>query len=166
MFSSVFLVVVALDQVVKAGIRFWLLPSESLPLIDGILHITYVRNTGAAFGLMPGQRILFVATGLLVVIGILIYWWRTRPSATWLVVCLAIMASGAVGNLIDRVLPGGLVTDFIDVFGDLFPVFNIADSSIVVGVAMLFVWVLFGPEPSEDGAADEDDLPGADGAPA
>jgi signal peptidase II len=86
---------------------------------------------------------MFVTIALLVIAGIAAYWYRVRPRRAVLVVALGLFAGGALGNLVDRV-SSGLVTDFIQVpFG--FPVFNLADSCISVGVAMLMWWLLFGP---------------------
>ncbi|MDZ4177698.1 MAG: signal peptidase II [Coriobacteriia bacterium] len=138
-------VVLLVDQLTKALIRAWLDPAVSFPLIDGVFHITHVRNTGAAFGLMPGARPLFLATSALVLLGITAYWFVMRPRARWLVISLALVGSGATGNLIDR-MSAGRVTDFLDFILIGFPVFNVADIGIVVGVGMLVVWILFGPE--------------------
>jgi len=155
LFAGVLVAVVAVDQGVKALVRAAMTPGESIALVDGILHLTYVRNTGAAFGLMPGQRVLFVTTGLVVALGSVTYMLWVRPRVGWLVTSMAFVASGALGNLVDRTVDGR-VTDFIDVFGQFFPVFNIADSAIVVGVAMLVIWVLFAPEPAEPPAGETD----------
>lgn len=140
---------VLLDQAVKAAVRASLDPGDTVALIDGILHITYVRNMGAAFGLMPGQRSLFMATGIVVAVGAVAYMLWARPKMGWLVASIGLIAAGATGNLIDRSLTGR-VTDFIDVFGDVFPVFNVADSAIVIGVGMLVLWVLLVPDPEDD----------------
>lgn len=144
------------DQVSKAAIRASLRPGDSITLVPDVFYISHVRNTGAAFGLLPGARPVFVATSLVVVLAILAYWIRWRPKTAWLLVATGLAAGGALGNLVDRVI-AGRVTDFFEVRG--FPVFNIADSSIVIGVGLLIVWILFGPEPgvrheSEDGLTD------------
>jgi signal peptidase II len=142
-------VVLLFDQLTKALIRAWLDPAVSFPVIEGLFHITHVRNTGAAFGLMPGARPLFLATSALVLLGITAYWVVMRPRARWLVIALALVGAGATGNLIDR-MSAGRVTDFLDFILIGFPVFNVADIGIVVGVGMLVVWILFGPEHSAE----------------
>lgn len=146
------IVVVALDQSAKALIRASLKPAEPVVLIKRLLYLTHVRNTGAAFGLMPGQRPLFILTSALVLLGIGLYWWRARPTSLVLALSLGLVAGGAVGNLIDRAV-FGRVTDFIDI--RILPVFNIADMAIVVGAAGLFAWAFFAPmesyEQSEGG---------------
>jgi signal peptidase II len=146
--GTVVVLAVLLDQATKWLVRRTFAPLESRPIIDGLLSLTHVRNEGAAFGLMPGNRTLFVMTSVLVIIAIVGFSARVRPRSGWLVMALALLAGGAFGNLIDRVVVGR-VTDFIDVAVVDFPVFNVADSCIVIGVGMLMIWVLFGPEPGE-----------------
>lgn len=144
--ASLAVLAVLLDQASKWYIRSTMPPSTSIPVIDGVFNITHVRNMGAAFGLMPGQQPLFIATSLVVVVGVIGYCIVKRPAARWLVIALGLVVGGATGNLIDRTSSTGLVTDFFDFALIDFPVFNIADCAIFVGVAMLVVWVLFAPE--------------------
>ncbi len=151
---------VVLDQVTKAVVRATMVrPGASVPVLDGFVRLTYTLNPGAAFGMLPGSGAVFVVVSLLVLVGVIVYAWRWKPTRLWLVVALGLLAGGATGNLIDRVFVGR-VTDFIQVpFG--FPVFNVADSCIVAGIAMLVWWLLFGPTPvvpagdGEDGASAE-----------
>ena len=131
-----------LDQMTKVAVRERFEPSETLPIIENVFHLTYVRNTGAAFGLMPGQQSLFVFTTLLILSGIGVFWWRTRPRSLVLAASLGLIVGGALGNLIDRVTLGR-VTDFFDF--RIWPVFNVADAALVVGAIGLFVWALFAP---------------------
>ena len=138
---------VVLDQATKALVRASFNPGQSVPLIDGVLHLTYIRNYGAAFGLFPGARPLFVATSVFVLMFAAIYWRRARPTGWLEVLALALVCGGAVGNLIDRVALGR-VTDFVDVALVNFPVFNVADTAIVVGVGILIAWLLFAPDPA------------------
>jgi signal peptidase II len=144
-FGLVVVCVLALDQVSKYLVRANLEPGDAIALIPGLLGITYVRNIGGAFGVLAGFRMLFIGVMVLVVLGVAVYWYRTRPRFTWLCVSLGLVTAGALGNAIDR-LDTGLVTDFIDVFGRYWPVFNVADSAIVVGVGMLLIWVILAPE--------------------
>ena len=123
---------------------------QSIRMIPHLLHLTYVRNEGAAFGLFPGRQPFFIVTSLLVLFVIAAYWRRQHPLQWPVVVALALVTAGAVGNLIDRSVLG-YVTDFFE-FGFFdFPVFNVADACIFVGVAVLMVWILFGPEETSDG---------------
>ena len=128
-------------------------PVESIPLIKGVFHLTYVRNTGAAFGIMPGHRGVFISVVVIVATAIAIYWWRFRPRAIWVIVALSLVLGGALGNMIDRLL-AGRVTDFFD--PRVFPVFNMADSAIFIGVAMLMLWILLVPD-QPPGAEEEID---------
>lgn len=114
-------------------------PGESLPLLPPILHLTYVQNTGAAFGLFKGQQFLFIGCSILI-IGWILWELFTKPSmgvrSLW---ALALVLGGAAGNLLDR-LRFGYVVDFIDL--RVWPVFNVGDSAITVGVALL-LWKAF-----------------------
>ncbi len=147
-------VALVLDQVTKIAVRARLEPSETLPVIESVFHLTYVRNTGAAFGLMSGQQSLFVFTTLFILAGIGVFWWRARPRAFVLAASLGLIVGGALGNFIDRVTLGR-VTDFFDF--RIWPVFNVADAALVMGAIGLFAWALFAPidEKGEAIPADE-----------
>lgn len=131
---------VAADQLSKRLVITRLDVGESLPLISPILHLTYVQNTGAAFGLFKGQQALFVALSLLVIAWVAWELWRVRAmeaTARW---GCALLLGGSAGNLIDR-LRWGYVVDFIDL--RVWPVFNVGDSAITIGVALLIWHSLF-----------------------
>lgn len=134
-----------LDLIVSRFAEPLFRPTESLPLIGESLRLTHVRNMGAAFGMFPGYQPLFIATSLIVLVVVAAYWRRAHPAEWPVVVALGLVSGGAVGNLIDRALLGK-VTDFFDVAIIDFPVFNIADTAIFVGVGMLVFWLLFGPQ--------------------
>lgn len=140
------LATLALDQLTKAIVRSSVPQGEVSPLVPGIVDLTHVRNMGAAFGLFPGRQPIFVATSFVVLLVIGAYWRRDRPTAWPVVIGIGLVAGGAVGNLIDRVFLTK-VTDFLSFAFVDFPVFNIADMGIVCGVALLVLWLLFGPEP-------------------
>jgi signal peptidase II len=145
--SAIGLAIVVVDQVSKAAVRARLSPpGTSVPVLGDALQLTYVQNLGASFGMMPGYRPLFVAVSVGVLVAIAAFVIRRRPERRWVVVALGLVAGGALGNLIDRMV-FGWVTDFIRIPFD-FPVFNVADSCVVVGVGMLIWWLLFGPAPS------------------
>jgi signal peptidase II len=149
--------VLVLDQLSKAAVRALLPLYHPIWILPGLLALHHVRNEGAAFSLLQGQRIFFIAIALVVLGAMAWTWWRYRPGGVWANVALGLVAGGAAGNLIDRVWLG-TVTDFID--PRVFPVFNVADSCIVVGVCMLVLWLLFGqPGASRengDGGGSED----------
>jgi signal peptidase II len=143
-FAMVFAAVLVLDQGTKQLVRTFMdPPGTTVHVLGSLLRFTHVRNPGASFGMLPGYAPVFMGVTVLVLVGVAVYWYRVRPRRAWLVVALALVTGGAVGNLIDRVLTG-LVTDFIQIPFD-FPVFNVADMAIITGVAMLVWWVLFGP---------------------
>ena len=124
------------DQLTKQFVIARFVPGESLPLLPPLLHLTYVQNTGAAFGLFKGQQRLFV---IMAVVMIFYLFWMLRRGApmnsrsAW---ACALALGGAVGNLIDRVRLG-YVIDFIDL--RVWPVFNLGDSAITVGVVLLLL---------------------------
>lgn len=109
------------------------------PLFDRFVQITYTTNTGAAFGLFPDQGVLFVVVAVVVIAAIIAYYSQLPDGYGLARVALGLQLGGALGNLIDR-LRQGYVVDFLDVnFWPLknWPVFNLADSAIVVGVVLL-----------------------------
>ncbi len=125
------------DQATKGLVTRTMSPGQSIP-DEGIVRATYVVNSGSAFGLFPDQTLLLTFASL-VGIGVLLYFYRTHPvESLMLRLSLGLMLGGAMGNLIDRVRLGHVV-DFIDV--GAWPVFNIADSSIVVGLIGL-MWTV------------------------
>lgn len=148
LFWAVAGVVLAADQFTKHLIRENRPLGDTSSFIPGLLDLTHVKNTGAAFGLFPGRQPIFIATSAVVLIVIAAYWRRARPREWPVVVAMGLIAAGAVGNLIDRALLGK-VTDFLSFAFVDFPVFNIADMGIVGGVSILVVWLLFAPEPGE-----------------
>ncbi len=152
LFASLFFLVVILDQVTK----YWIVSNfsmyEALPVIPGFFNLTYLTNTGAAFGILAGQETLWrqvffvgVAAVALVVIGFM--YRRLRAGSAWYGAALGLIAGGAVGNLIDRVRLGSVI-DFLDVYigAHHWPAFNVADSAICVGVAVFLVKNIFWPQ--------------------
>ena len=126
--------ILAMDQLTKYLVRTNLLLGESWP-DEGFLRLTHGTNSGSAFGLFSAQTPLLIVASL-VAIGFLIYFYRTHALPSPLLrFAIGMILGGAVGNLIDR-LRAGSVVDFIDV--GPWPIFNVADSSIVVGMAILF----------------------------
>jgi signal peptidase II len=150
------LVDVAIDQYTKAWVRNNLVLHESwdpIPWLSRIVTFTYARNTGAAFGLFPSMSIIFVFAALIVVLAIIIYYRRLAETSWFLQVTFGLQMGGAIGNLIDR-LTRGYVTDFINF--RIWPVFNVADASIVVGTALLAYFAIFLDQSEEEAAAEKD----------
>lgn len=114
---------------------------ESLPVISQVFHITYIRNTGAAFSLMSDFRLLLILIPALVILAAGIYIFRKRKSAhPLLLTALAFISGGGLGNVIDRVL-FGYVVDYLDF--RVFPVFNIADIFVCLGCGLMIIYILF-----------------------
>ena len=130
------LAVVILDQLTKLYVVKHFFVGESVPVIENIFHWTYILNPGAAFGMLEGSRWLFVVIALAVMAGI---WYMRKDIAAYGLWCTygsALFAGGAIGNLIDRIRQG-LVIDFFDF--RIWPVFNVADIAICVGVGCI-IW--------------------------
>lgn len=149
--STIIAVFVA-DQATKFAIKGTLRLGESWPS-EGLIRLTHGSNTGTAFGLLPNQT-LFLIIASIIAIGFLAYFYRAYALPSPLLrLAIGLQLGGAFGNLFDRVAFGA-VTDFIDV--GWWPIFNIADSSICVGMATLvIVMLLF------DGKRGDDSTPGA-----
>ena len=114
-----------------------------IPLIDGLLRFTYVRNAGAAFGMFQGARWPFVIVSVLAVI--LLTWLLLRASTRGIKrVAYTMILAGAAGNLVDRIFYDGLVVDFIEMGwrGKTFPVYNVADMGVSIGAALLVIALL------------------------
>lgn len=135
---------IVLDQLLKWGAVEYFKNKPSLALIPGWLSITYVENRGAAFGLFRGQITAFILIALFTVAVILVYLSMVDEDEKLVPVALVLILAGAVGNLIDRATLG-YVIDYIDVhYYDVFkwPVFNLADTIIDVGVGLIILDVL------------------------
>ncbi len=138
--------VIALDQATKYVVKSNLDLYEAWPA-EGFFRIAYRTNSGSAFGLFPGQTVTLIFLSLFA-IGFLFYFYRTRAlSYPLLRLAIGLQLGGAVGNLIDR-LRHGAVVDFIDV--GPWPTFNVADSSIVVGIFLLAVMLAFSGAAKDD----------------
>jgi signal peptidase II len=138
-FLLVALLVIIFDQLTKYYVvsNFYL--GESVPVIENIFHWTYILNPGAAFGMFEGSRWFFVVIAIGVLVGI---WYMKNEinEGGWMMQYgAALFGGGAIGNLIDRAR-SGLVIDFFDF--RIWPVFNVADIAICVGVAMILWKVL------------------------
>ena len=148
LFLAITVLVILLDQATKAWILSTMRLYDSFVVIGGFFNITHVRNPGAAFGFLAAAPPMFRYTFFIVVtvaaiLLILHYLRNSRIEAPSLVSALALILAGAVGNLIDRVRFGEVV-DFLDVYivSYHWPAFNVADSAITVGAAILIVVLL------------------------
>lgn len=133
---------VILDQWTKALAVTHLQPVDTLPVIENILHLTYLENRGAAFGMLANHRWVFMVLSTLSIVLLLFWLLKERPKSWWVTCAGAMIVGGGIGNMIDRVALG-YVVDFIDVRAIDFYVFNVADSFVCVGCGMILVWTLY-----------------------
>ena len=142
------LVLYALDQLTKALVVANVPLGARYDVVEELVQLWHVRNTGAAFSILPGATWLFVPVTL-GAIGMVVYFHRTlRARGPWIQLILGAILAGALGNLTDR-LRLGYVTDFVSVgIGNVrFPTFNVADSAVVLGIAALVTFLTFFDQP-------------------
>lgn len=135
-------VIIVIDQVTKRWVMSSLplhLPQSAIP---GLIQLTYTHNRGAAFGILQNRRYLFIVIAAIVVGLLLRYRDEITQGRTLLKIALALVISGAVGNLIDRALRG-FVVDFLEFAFVRFPIFNVADMAIVGGVSLFVIDLLW-----------------------
>ena len=145
---AIILAGIALDQLTKWLSVAYLKPVGSVKLIPGVVSLTYVENRGAAFGMLAGQRWIFMVVSTLAILGMGGFLFTLKEkSETLLAVALSMIVSGGIGNMIDRIALG-YVVDFIDVNPLLshihlsFAIFNGADSFVCVGAGILVLYYL------------------------
>lgn len=153
--------IVLLDQATKLRVAGSMRLHETIPIVPGLFDLTYVRNTGAAFSMLAGRsaafRIpFFTVVSLLAAVAILGFVRQTPPSRRVVLLCCAAVLGGAAGNMIDRLAYGDVI-DFLLLHWRqwAWPAFNVADSFITIGVAVLLVRTLLGYDDlSDPGATD------------
>ncbi len=140
----VFLILIALDQITKMLAVEHLKGQPPVDIIKDVLQLTYVQNTGAAWGLMDGWKVFFIIITSIMLIAIIFIYVITPMDKKYNIMraLLVILASGAVGNLIDRIV-NGYVHDFIYFKIIDFPVFNVADICVTVSMFTLMILVIF-----------------------
>ena len=136
-------VVVVIDQWTKQLAVEYLKPIATKPLIEDVLHLTYLENSGAAFGMMKDHRWIFMATSTIAVIAITVFivGWYKKYHDVLLFTGLALIAGGGIGNMIDRVALG-YVVDFVDFRLINFAIFNAADSFVCIGAGLIVLYVI------------------------
>ena len=141
-FWAVVIVILVIDRITKELAAA--IPAEGIPLIPGILGLRYAENRGIAFSMLSGHpRILGILSLALIAGGYI--WLRKKELAAFPLTGLALMAGGAAGNMLDRLIRG-YVPDMIETLFVNFPVFNIADSCLTVGCALMMVSLLCRPQ--------------------
>ena len=146
------LVVVFLDQISKHF--FWTL-GKNFEVIDGFFRITLVRNSGAAFGMLQGGRVFLIAASVAASIFIMVLAERIAPEERARRFFLGMILGGALGNLVDRLYPGHVI-DFIDmgIAAHRWPVYNLADTAVTVGGALLVINFAMKREPKPEASVD------------
>ena len=136
---------IVIDQITKIIARQYLMPKKQVVIIKNFFNFTYVENKGGAWGMFGGKLWLFIIITI-IALGVLFYLFKdfdlkNNPLYS---ISLSLIIAGAIGNFIDR-LAFKYVTDFLDfyIFGYDFPVFNVADICVTIGVGMLLVKILF-----------------------
>lgn len=133
---------IAIDQWVKWWITSNLALGETQPIIPGVLSLNHIRNTGAAWSMLEGKMWFFTVVTIVAVVAIIYLMIKNRQTASrWFMTGLALILAGAIGNFIDRVRLGYVVdmfqTDFMN-----FPIFNVADISLVCGVICILIYII------------------------
>ncbi|HIU64996.1 MAG TPA: signal peptidase II [Candidatus Avacidaminococcus intestinavium] len=136
MLTLLIIAIVVLDQMTKFAVVSNMNLGSSIPIVQDFFHLTYILNAGAAFGILENSRYFFVGTAIIVLLG-LIFFRKFIASEPFSVrIGIALFAGGTLGNLIDRIRLG-MVIDFFDF--RIWPIFNIADIAICVGVGLI-IW--------------------------
>ncbi len=133
---------VLLDQATKLLAVKYLQPVGTFPIINEALHLTYHQNKGAAFGILQDHRWVFMIVSTLAIVGLIIYIIKYPPKSKCCSIGLSFIIGGGIGNMIDRTLLG-YVVDFIDFRLINFAIFNVADSFVCIGAALVLIYVFF-----------------------
>lgn len=150
--------VVILDQITKIIVVENIPQGTVIEVIEDVFNLTYIENTGAAFGMLSGHRWVFMVISVVAIIAICYFLWKEKPESLWIKLPLAFILGGGIGNMIDRTFRGSVV-DFIDadfveypqvsfaggfsITLEDFPIFNVADCFITVGCAALVCYLVF-----------------------
>jgi len=134
--SLIILVTLLLDQFTKYLITSRMLLGESLPIFPPVFYITYILNPGAAFGMLANRTTFFIVLSLLVIVAVLVMYRYLPKEKTLMTLAIGLVLGGALGNLIDRVRLGRVI-DFLDF--RVWPIFNLADSAIVIGALLIMI---------------------------
>ncbi|WP_456048885.1 signal peptidase II [Abiotrophia defectiva] len=128
--------------IVDQGLKFWVLThlalGQQMELVPGFLSLTHIQNRGASWGILPGAQGLFIGISLLAVAFFSYKIYRRQASSNWVNLAYACLVGWAVGNLLDRLL-NGYVVDMLQLDFISFPIFNLADTALTVGVLILLL---------------------------
>ncbi len=137
------IVILLLDQITKFIVASSMRVGDSFNVIPNFLNITSHRNNGAAWGILSGKMSFFYIITIIILVVLIIFYIKEAKQHLLMQVAISLLFAGALGNFIDRVLHGEVV-DFVDtnIFGYNFPIFNVADSSLTIGVLLIVIALL------------------------
>ncbi len=142
------LAVVLVDFLTKLLVKTSMELGESFSVIPGLFNFTYVLNKGAAWGMLADKRWIFMSFSIIAILLLVfvLYKWNDTPKLPR--IALSLVLGGGIGNMIDRIFNGskmfdGAVVDFIETAFMDFPVFNVADCAVCIGVALLVIYMIF-----------------------
>ena len=140
-FSFIFLII---DFISKIIIQNYMTLNSSIPIIKNFFSITYVKNIGAAFSILSGKQLFLIILGIIILIGI-IYYVNKDKLNNLKVIYYSLLIGGIIGNLIDRIIYNSVI-DFLDfkIFGYDYPIFNLADTFICIGVILIIIESIIG----------------------
>lgn len=143
-------ILIIIDQLSKFIVVNYIKLNQEISIIDNFFKFTYVRNTGAAFGVLQNQKNLFIIITLIILFLLIYYYEKNKKvySSLEIKIIYVLIIAGAIGNLIDRIFRG-YVVDMLDFEVINYPVFNIADCFVVIGVALLIRKIIFYKENKE-----------------
>ncbi len=144
---AILISVFALDMATKFFIDTKMVLGQSIPVIRNFFYITYAKNTGAAWSMLEGKMIFFYILTTIACCALIYMIIKSDKRATFTRISLVMILAGALGNFADRIM-FQYVRDFLDfiIFGYDFPIFNVADMSLCLGVALMFLIVFTGKE--------------------
>ena len=142
--ASIIFGTVFIDFITKKLVMVTMKLGESIPLIPGVLNLTYITNDGAAFGSFDQHRWVFLILSTVAIVAILVFLFWKKPQDKLLLASLILITGGGIGNMIDRICLG-YVIDFLDfcAFPNLWMwIFNVADAFVCVGAGLLALWMI------------------------
>ena len=137
------IIILVLDQITKFIIASSMKVGDSFEVIANFLNITSHRNDGAAWGILSGKMSFFFIITIIILVVLIVFYIKEAKNNLLMQIAISLLFAGALGNFIDRVLHGEVV-DFVDtyIFGYNFPIFNVADSSLTIGVLLIIIALL------------------------
>lgn len=138
--KSLFIGIIAVDQFFKMKVTGSMIIGESIPIIENFFHFTYILNPGAAFGILPNQRVFFLFAGAALLLATAYFYPRLKKCSKLFKFGVLSLVSGSASNLIDR-FQTGYVVDFLDF--RIWPIFNVADVAIILGMFIVIYFVAF-----------------------